>query len=213
MSELLNVEAERRAKLLLDTKCDNLKDYNKKQKSGTKMPYIYLVMDEVVSVVANVAYSGADDKEGKANAKEFQRLMQTIVTKLPYVGIGLILVPHRAIGVVDTMVRDMMQLRAAVRADEKSVEEALGERIDRPLTMAGDIALRGGTMSEAQYVRGPAAASSDDDTLELFEAIARGYYKLGVDIPDWSHLPLCHNRDEESVRERLVSGDQRHEQF
>ena len=55
--------------------------------------------------------------------KEFANVLIQIITQLPSLGIGILIVPHRAQGVVDKTTRSQMQFRAAVRATDDVIKE------------------------------------------------------------------------------------------
>jgi len=208
--EILDVEAVRRANLLSEARCENLKDYNKAN-PDKKMPRIYIVIDEVISVRDGLLkiQEGEKEADGKARVKEFNSSMLTIMSKLPYVGIGLIFIPHRATGIIDKTARTLLKLKAAVMAEDDEIDETLGEKIDRRLTAPGDIAMRCMSMESARYVRGPAVADDDAPTAETLRRIAKGFYTMGVEVPKWGHLPVCHVDNSEVVQKELFGNTTR----
>jgi hypothetical protein len=52
-------------------------------------------------------------------------------------------------------------------------------------------------------VRGPAVADDDVKTAETLRRIAKGFYSMGVEVPNWQHLKVSYNRDEEYIRNEL----------
>lgn len=211
--EVIDVEAPKRAELLRQARCENIKDYNKKF-PDKKMPYLFIVIDEVLSIRDCLAQvrDGEKEADAKARMREFTSSLLVILSKLPYIGVGIIMVPHRATGVIDKTSRTLLKLKAAVMAEDDEIDETLGEKIDRRLTAPGDIAVRIMSMPSAKYVRGPAVADDDVKTAETLRRIAKGFYSMGVEVPNWQYLKVSYNRDEEYIRNELF-GDTIRMQF
>lgn len=192
LNDIIEVEAPRRKKLLSDNRCDDIWALRQK---GIKLPLLYVVIDEYITVVNNL---NADEK------KDFNLKMQTLISQLPSQGIRLMFVPHRAMGIVDKTNRTMLQFTAAVRADSADVVDTLGiKKWDRALTRPGDIALKSSTMKNAAFVRGAALTTSDGSNTLFIEQAAKAFYKMGVEMPDMSKMRIAVNRDEDYVREQL----------
>lgn len=193
LDDLIDVEAPRRKKLLDDNRCDDIWALNKK---GIKLPVIWLVIDEFMTVIGDF-----DEKEDK---DAFNIKLRTLLSQLPSLGIRLLFVPHRATGVVDKTQRTLLQFTAAVRADTDDVKDTLGiQKWDRALVKPGDIALKTSTMKNARYVRGAALTTEDAENTLFIETAAKAFYKKGVDIPDMSNLRVAYNRDEKYIQEEL----------
>lgn len=191
MDDLIENEAPRRKKLLSDNRCDDIWDLRKK---GVKIPVLYLVIDEYITVKNNL---GAQDKELDAK-------MQTIISQLPSLGVRVIFVPHRATGIVNRTNRTMINFTASVRGDIEDVKDTLGiPKWTRSLTKPGDVALKAAAMQSAVYVRGAALTTSDSENTQLIRTIAKAFYKMGVDIPDNSFMKVANNRDDNYIREEL----------
>jgi hypothetical protein len=176
-----------------DNRCDDIWALNKK---GIKLPVIWLVIDEFMTVIGDF-----DEKEDK---DAFNIKLRTLLSQLPSLGIRLLFVPHRATGVVDKTQRTLLQFTAAVRADTDDVKDTLGiQKWDRALVKPGDIALKTSTMKNARYVRGAALTTEDAENTLFIETAAKAFYKKGVDIPDMSNLRVAYNRDEKYIQEEL----------
>lgn len=192
LNDIIEVEAPRRKKLLSDNRCDDIWALRQK---GIKLPILYVVIDEYITVVNNL---DADEK------KDFNLKMQTLISQLPSQGIRLLFVPHRATGIVDKTNRTMLQFTAAVRADAADVVDTLGiKKWDRALTRPGDIALKSSTMKNAAFVRGAALTTNDGANSMFIEQAAKAFYKMGVEMPDMSNMRIAVNRDEDYVRSQL----------
>ena len=196
MDDIIENEGERRKKLLKDNECDDIWGLRRK---GIQLPILYLVIDEVITVMGNLR---AQDPKKE---KEFNLKLKILISELPYVGIRLIFIPHRATGLVDKTNRAMLQFIAAVRSARDEIEEGLGtSKWYRGLTKPGDMAIKLQTREDAFYARGPAIATSDEKTAEIITTIAKAYYKLGFSPSDLKQtLTVAYNRNETYIRERL----------
>ena len=197
MRDIIDNEGARRKKLLSDNRCDDIWALWKK---GIKLPVLYLIIDEVITIKANL---GALDKE-------FDSLMQVIMSQLPSQGIRLLFVPHRATGVINKTNRTMVSFSAAVRANAEDVKDTLGiQKWTRSLVNQGDVAIKLGTRDDPMYIRGGAITTSDEDNSELILNAAKAFYKMGIDIPRMTLMETACNRDEEYIRKELSSGNNR----
>lgn len=194
LDDILNKEAPRRKQILLDHRCDTIWELRKK--TNIQLPFLYIVIDEVMTVIKSLSQDGRD--------KEFANVLIQIITQLPSLGIGILIVPHRAQGVVDKTTRSQMQFRAAVRATDDVIKETLDiPKWDRPLTKPGDIALTSSNMRKAIYVRGTGVTLSDEDNIVLISQLSRAYYKMGVEIPDMTTIGCGYNRDMGNIKREL----------
>lgn len=201
LQDIIDVECKRRKQLLAENKADNIWDLRKK---GVMLPVLYIVIDEVMTVLANLG----------ANEKEFKEQMKVIVTQFPSQGVRLIIVPHRAQGVIDKTIRTNMSFTAAIRATNEVVNETLDiARWTRPLLNPGDMALRLQGFGKEMFVRSPAVTKTDDENTELIESVAKAFYKMGVSIPDMSTIGCGYNRDIERIREELGASESKRVQF
>lgn len=195
MKDIIESEGARRKKILADNRCDDIWALWDK---GIKLPILYLVIDELITVKNNL---GPLDKE-------FASLMQTIISQLPSQGIRMMFVPHRATGVVDKTNRTMIAFSAAVRANVDDVNDTLGiKNWKRSLTKAGDVAIKTNNRDNGVFVRGASITTSDSANTELIINSARAFYKMGVDLPDMTSLRNACNRDDEYIREELSTGN------
>ena len=194
LDDIIEIEAPRRKKILNDNRCDDIWALRKK---GVKMPILYLVIDEYITVINNL------DKDQQ---KDFDAKIQTLISQLPSQGIRLLFVPHRATGVVNKTNRTMLQFTAAVRADTEDVKDTLGiPKWTRALTQPGDIAIKNSSIKDGTYARGAALTIDDGDNTLFIETAAKAFYKMGVDIPDMSLMRIACNRDEDYIKRELGS--------
>ena len=192
LDDIIEIEAPRRKKILEDHRCDDIWAVRKK---GIKMPVLYLIIDEYITVVNNL------DKEQQ---KELNTKIQIVISQLPSCGCRMLIVPHRVTGIFNRTNRTMLQYTAAVRSDIADVKDTLGiDRWTRALTQPGDIAVKTANSRDAIFVRGAALTTDDGDNTLFIETAAKAFYKMGVDIPDMSMMRIACNRDEDYVRSQL----------
>ena len=199
LDDIINNEGAYRKKLLKDNMCDTIWELWDK---GVKLPLIYVCIDEYIT-----AQNDLGDR-----AKELNEKLLVIKTQFPSQGIRVIFVPHRATGVVDKTNRATTSLKVAVGTDLDDTIDTIGEKWDRPLINPGDMALRAPSMMKAQFMRGVALARSDEENRKVIELAAKAYYKMGVDIPDMSRMPIACNRNSDAIRAEL-SGTSIREQY
>ena len=96
----------------------NIKDYNREH-PNEKLSFTYIIIDELMSLM------GSYDKDQRA---EFNRLTQKITSKLPYLGIRLLMFPHRIVNeVISKSVYSLISTRAIVNATNADfVKESIG---------------------------------------------------------------------------------------
>lgn len=205
LNDVIKLEAPRRKKMLEDAECDDIWAI---RESGVKLPFLYIVIDEYITVVNNLE---AEDKEKK---KEFDAQIQTVLSQFPSLGIGLIIIPHRSVAVLSKTNRGLIQFYASVRGDNEDILDTLGiKKWTRALTKPGDIALRTTAIKTPVYVRGAALTTSDGDNAKFIETAAKAFYKMGVEVPsDMQVMQIACNRDPEHVKNELM-GKNRIEQY
>ena len=194
MNDIIENEGARRAKILKDNKCDNIWDLRKK---GIELPILYLVMDEVITIKKNLG----------AASKEFDSLLQVLISKLPYVGIRVLFIAHRAQGIIDKTNRGMIDYAVSVMGKPEEVDETLGTKnFPIKLINAGEMGVKTSSMEEAIFSRSVAVTTSDIENTKFIKMIASGFYKMGVEIPENICLEVAYNRDEEKVHDELMGG-------
>ena len=193
LDDIINNEAPRRKKLFENNHCDDIWALREK---GIKLPVLYVVIDEYITVKSNLEAKGLD--------KELDSKLQVLISQLPSQGIRVIFVPHRATGVVNKTNRTMLQYMASVNGNNEDVSDTLSIKSwKHNLTNPGDIALKFFDMPEGGYVRGIALTTSDAGNSDLIEHVAKAFYIMGFDMPDTSYMKIAANRDEEFVQKRL----------
>lgn len=164
-----------RGQLLADAGCINIKDYNRKHPDD-KLPYMYIVIDELMSLM------DAYDKDQQA---DFRKLLSTMVSKLPYLGIRLILFPHRIVdSVIGKNTYSLVSSRAVVRqlnADEvKNAVNVTKKEFPYNLVNNGDMALKTKEIANGQTVfcHAEVLTPTNEGNKDLFKFIGSVWSKL-----------------------------------
>lgn len=203
LRDIIDIEGERRKKLLMDNKCDTIWELRKRK--GIKLPVLYIFIDEVMTVLANL---------GKAGVEEFTEMMKVIMTQFPYIGIRLVIVPHRAQGVIDKTIREQLNFCAAIRATNDVILETLGlKKFSTSLESPGDVAIKMEGFPDGVYVKGNAVTPSDEGNSELILSIVKAFYKMGFDRVDCRSLGRAYNRNEKEIMAELKDDGTEHIQL
>ena len=203
LRDIIEIEGERRKKLLMDNKCDTIWELRKRK--GIKVPILYIFIDEIMTVLANLGKGGVD---------EFTEMMKVIITQFPYIGIRLVIVPHRAQGVLDKTIREQLNFCAAIRATNDVILETLGlKKFNTALEAPGDVAIKMEGYPEGVYVKGNAVTDTDEGNSELILSIVKAFYKMGFDKVDCRSLGRAYNRNEKEIVEELKEDGVEHIQF
>lgn len=198
LKEVIAKEGERRKKVLEEHTSDSIWDL--RNRVGVKMPVLYIVIDEYMTVLANLGDKGAES--------ELSRILNIVITQLPFVGIYLLIVPHRAQGVVDKTMRANVLFTAAIRASTEIVKETLDDpKWNRSLTEPGDTALRLADIGTTKAVKSAALTTSDIDNTRFIDNMAKAYYRIGVEIPDMRSIGYGYNRDIKQIKKILQIED------
>lgn len=201
MKDIIERESPRRKKILADNRCDTIWELWDK---GIKIPVLYLVIDEVMTITGRLG----------TLASEFSSLMMVIMSQLPSQGIRIIMVPHRAQGVIDKTNRTLISYAAVVRGENEVIKETLGvTKWTRTLVNEGDIALKMNGEGKELFVKGPGLTTSDSENNDLILSLAKAYYKMGVDIPDIRSLGATYNRNDDYIRKELENLGTNHVQY
>ena len=137
LRHLCNEECQRREKIFFEMGgCLNIEDFHKKN-PFEKMPYILVVMDEVITISQRM------DKEMR---NELMTLLKQFTSRLPSVGIRILLVPHVIKNeILDKTITDMIPYRVSVKGDAQAIESVTGAKPKEfpiKLVHMGDIAIK-----------------------------------------------------------------------
>lgn len=173
-----------RGTLLADSGCINIKDYNKLN-PDKKLPYMYILIDELMSLMDGF------DKDQQA---EFRKHLSTMVSKLPYLGIRLILFPHRIVdSVIGKNTYSLVSSRAVVRQlNEDEVKNAVGvtkKQFPYNLVNNGDMAIKTKDIANGQTVfcHAEVLTTSNEGNKDVFKYIGSVWRKL---VPDMECITI-----------------------
>lgn len=160
---LCNEESVRREQLFLQKGgVQNIEDFHKKN-PFEKMPYILVVMDEVITI------SNRMDKEMK---NEFMSLLKQFTSRLPGLGIRILMVPHVVKNeVLSKTITDMIPYRISVKGDPEHIESVTGatpKQFPMKLNHMGDIAFKVDN-SGVLFAHTPIISDTNDGFDEFFE--------------------------------------------
>lgn len=179
LKRLIEYTTNTTGKILAEDECLNIKDYNKKHPNN-KLPYRYVVIDEIMSLM---------DSYDKDEQAEFRGYMSTIVSKLPYLGLRLVLFPHRIVDyVISKNTYSLVSSRAVVRQlNEEEVKNAVGvtrRQFPYKLINMGDMAIRSKEIAngETVFCHAEVLSKSNDNNKEVFKFIGSVWQKLYPDI-------------------------------
>lgn len=171
---LVTVEADRRKKILEENNVIAIADLKEKGVDAD-IPYLYVLVDEIVGLVATFS---------KDEHAEFKDLMNVLITQMPNLGIRLILVPHRVTNdIVPKTTYTNVGCIACVRSDNKEIINTLDiTKKDFPydLTNKGDMALKTGEVNKGKTVfcHGIAITSSNERNVDTYKFIGSLWGKL-----------------------------------
>ena len=183
---IVKVEGPRRKKQIGDAGCVNLDDYKKKYPNND-MPYLYVMIDEVVTLAERM------DKDAKAN---FQGLLMELVSQLPATGIRLFMVPHLVKdNIIKKNITSLIPCRVSVMGNAEHIESSCGvKNFPHPLINKGDTCTVLTGEPKPLFIHGVVLSKSNDENLELFNYLAELWAKI------------CPNSVAGSVYERRLKG-------
>lgn len=174
---ITTTEAERRKKILKENGCIAIADLKKKD-PNVDMPYLYLIIDEIIGLTE------ALDKEG---AKDFKGLVNNLITQMPNLGIRLILVPHRVTNdVVPKTTYVNVGYMACVKTDSGELSNVLDvSKKDFPYDLVndGDMAVKCGEINRGKpvFCHSVPVTTSNEDNEALYKFVGALWNKLEPD--------------------------------
>lgn len=174
---LVKVEAPRRTQIIGTDEKVNIWDFKEKN-PDVKMPIIYIVIDELVTISSRL--HGMQDKSYE---QEFRLLLRELITRLPALGIRAILVPHIIKNdIIEKKTSDLIPCRISVKGDAKHIEEttdAKGKEFPYVLSRPGDMAVKISDMSQTVlFLKAPVLTTSNDENSEFFRYMKKVWEKL-----------------------------------
>lgn len=165
---LVNVEGERRVKIIGDAGYVNIWDY-KERYPDVELPLIYVVIDELVTLADSM------DKETKA---EFQGYLSQLISRLPASGIRAILIPHLIKDdIIKKRISSLIQCRISVCGDQGHIDDTTGagaKEFPYKLQNTGDTAVRIPEISkDVMFVHSTVLTPSNNKNKDLYEYLRR----------------------------------------
>ncbi|HBF1820577.1 TPA: hypothetical protein KNT04_002556 [Clostridioides difficile] len=172
LRDVVNVEGAYRQDLIGDAGEVNIWDYKKKN-PGVKLPLLYIVIDEVITVAESMP------KEVKA---EFQSLLIKLVTRLPAAGIRIIMLPHVIKHeILSKTLTDNIPCRISVMGNAEHIEKSTGDKkFNHKLKNKGDLAVKFFN-DNAQFVHASVLTKSNNDNAKFFDFLSKFWLKLEPD--------------------------------
>lgn len=173
LRNIVKVEGERRAKILGDANEVNIWDFKKKY-PDVVMPLLYIVIDEVITLAMRME---DDIKE------EFQGLLLELVTRLPALGIRIMMVPHLVKNdILRKSITDVIPCKISVKGDTEHIFAITGDRkFGFPLVNRGDMAVKITGEPRTMFIHGPVIASTNDEIKDIISFIDRFWKKMGYE--------------------------------
>lgn len=169
LSSLIKREKARREKILADNNCISIKDYREENPTATDMPYLYIVIDEIMGLLS------AYDKEQKA---EFNRIVSELASQLANLGFRLLFFPHRIVNdIISKNVYTLVPCKVVVKQpDFKVIEASTGAtKANFPyvLSTPGDMAISCTEVAggEVTYCHAEAITSNNNMNKKVFKYV------------------------------------------
>ena len=156
----------------------NIKDYNKNHPTE-KLPFRYVLVDEMQSLM---------DNYDKDQQQKFRNLLSTIVSELPFLGLRVILFPHRIVDyIISKNTYSLISSRAVVRQlNEEEIKNAVNvskSQFPYNLVNYGDMAIKTKDIANGNVVfcHAEVLTPSNDGNKQLFQYIGAIWRKLEPD--------------------------------
>lgn len=192
MHEIVYNVGDERKKIFNKAGCKEIFDFRKKN-PDVDMPFIYLVLDEMMTLAGS--FSSKEDKD------EYDDLMAKLVSQLPALGIRGIFISHR---VKDNIIRknvsELIPCRITVGASVDEIPDNLGiKSFPYTLSTVGDMGMKiQGLQNSTPVFSHAAVIAADADGLLAYEKyIAHIWSKLTPDVKPESasrEIPVVDHR-------------------
>ena len=164
---ITTTEATRRGNILNKHGKVNIKDL-KRSGIDVEMPYHYIIIDEIYSL---------QEALSKDEYNDFKIMVNTIITKMPNLGLRVILVPHRIVNdVIPKTTYTLSDFTACVKSEFSEVSNALGvKERDFPYTLVtpGDMALKTSEINRGKSVfnHGVAITTTNEGNEDIYKFV------------------------------------------
>lgn len=168
LRDLVVTEGARRSAILQEYEVQNIWELRDKR-PDIDMPVIYILIDEVVTLASRME---------KETAKEFQNLLLQCISRLAFVGIRMMLIPHLVKhDILNKSITDLIVWRACVGGTVEQVSSVTGDKkFKARLKSIGDLALLHD--STVEFVHSCSIATTNSGYKDTFEYIAAFWTKV-----------------------------------
>ncbi len=165
--------APKRKKKIGDVGLQTIWEY-RELKPNDKMPLIYIVIDEVVTLA---------DRMEKEIKDEFQGLLRELISQLPALGIRAILIPHVIKDqIISKTTTDLINCRISVLGDPSHIESTTGAKekvFTQKLSNPGDMAVKMVTVdSDVMFGHAPVLCNDNPECNQLFAYMTQIWAKV-----------------------------------
>ncbi|MNV26405.1 DNA translocase SftA [compost metagenome] len=169
LRRVVNIEGDRRAKLFGEAGVTHIWDFKRKN-PNVDMPLIYIVIDEVITLA---------ERMEESIKKEFQSLLLQLVSRLPALGIRVIMIPHVVKdAILKKTMTDLIPCRVSVKGSLDHIVSTLGvKKFDHKLRHVGDMAIKLDN-SEAKFMHSVVLSDSNDGNVEFFDFLEKFWLKI-----------------------------------
>lgn len=174
LERLTTKERAKRDKIFAEYGVMNISDLHRRFPDA-KVPYIYVVLDEMKSLV---------DSLTKEEANKFWELIGYVVTKMPNLGFRLICIPHRIVNeIIRKTVSQNIPTKACIRATKSDVVSGLDIKekdFMYSLPNKGDMALKSTEIANGNpvYCHGEVITSTNETNEEIFRYVGEVWKRL-----------------------------------
>ena len=170
---IVKVEAERRNNIIGGAGFVNIEDY-KKANPMAVMPYLYVVIDEVITFATRM-------KDEKPDLyKEFQSYLKELVSRLPGMGIRLFMIPHVLKNdIIQKTTTDLIPCRISVKGSPDHIEAVTGAKpreFTNTLSHSGDMAVR--LDGYTNFCHAAILTSTNEGNNQIFNFLTQFWLKI-----------------------------------
>ena len=170
---IVKTESARRTELIGQAGCVNIEDYKKKN-PGVEMPYIYVIIDEVITFATRMK----DEKPDLYDA--FQSYLKELVSRCPNLGIRLFMIPHVIKNdIIKKTTTDLIPCRISVKGSPDHIESVTGAKPkDFPynLSHSGDMAVL--LDGHTNFCHAAILSSTNEENNQIFNFLTQFWMKI-----------------------------------
>ena len=170
---IVKTESARRTDIIGKAGCVNIEDY-KKANPGVEMPYIYVIIDEVITFATRMK----DEKPDMYN--EFQSYLKELVSRCPNLGIRLFMIPHVIKNdIIKKTTTDLIPCRISVKGSPDHIEAITGaKQKDFPynLSHSGDMAVL--LDGHTNFCHAAILSGTNEENNQIFNFLTQFWMKI-----------------------------------